>query len=148
MAAGALFVDDRDRILLVHPTYKPYWDIPGGYVEHGESPLEACIREIEEELGLRVEMTDLLTVDWAPREDEGDKLLFIFDGGSLATSQLDGIHFGDGEIAEYAFVGEAELDQLTIPRLARRLRASLHARIGRHPVYLQHGTAPRRSHRG
>ena len=33
VAAGALFFDDRGRVLLVHPTYKDTWDIPGGYVE-------------------------------------------------------------------------------------------------------------------
>ena len=50
--------------MLVRPTYKEYWDIPGGYVEEGESPLQACIREVDEELGVRVEITRLLTVDW------------------------------------------------------------------------------------
>jgi ADP-ribose pyrophosphatase YjhB (NUDIX family) len=42
MAAGALFFDAADRILMVEPTYKDYWDIPGGYVETGESPLHAA----------------------------------------------------------------------------------------------------------
>jgi ADP-ribose pyrophosphatase YjhB (NUDIX family) len=48
VAAGALFVDEQDRVMLVRPTYKPYWDVPGGYVEKGESPLQACIREVAE----------------------------------------------------------------------------------------------------
>ncbi|MBX6722278.1 MAG: NUDIX hydrolase, partial [Dactylosporangium sp.] len=39
------------RVLLVRPTYKPYWDIPGGYVQPGESPLAACKREIRASLG-------------------------------------------------------------------------------------------------
>jgi 8-oxo-dGTP diphosphatase len=50
VSAGALFVDEYDRVLLVEPTYKSYWDIPGGYVEPGESPLAACAREVHEEL--------------------------------------------------------------------------------------------------
>nr|BFE76200.1 hypothetical protein GCM10020092_095010 [Actinoplanes digitatis] len=33
MAAGVLLSDGRDRVLLVEPTYKPYWEIPGGTVE-------------------------------------------------------------------------------------------------------------------
>ena len=52
VAAGALFFDDAGRVLLVHPTYKDTWDIPGGYVERGESPAAACRRELQEELGL------------------------------------------------------------------------------------------------
>jgi ADP-ribose pyrophosphatase YjhB (NUDIX family) len=38
MAAGALLFDEDGRILLVEPTYKPYWEIPGGVVEADESP--------------------------------------------------------------------------------------------------------------
>lgn len=85
MAAGALFVDEADRVLLVEPSYKNYRDIPGGYVEEGESPLQACAREVREELGIKAAIGRLLVVDWAPNPGEGDKLLFLFDGGLLST---------------------------------------------------------------
>jgi 8-oxo-dGTP diphosphatase len=141
VAAGALFTNDRGQLLLVRPTYKPYWDIPGGYVEPGESPKAACNREVREELGLAVEVGRMLTVDWAPHPNEGDKLLFIFDGGSLTQAQLDVIRFGDDEIAEYRFVTLDELDELTIPRLARRLRATFHThQINAAGAYLEEGT--------
>src|SRR6201989_3012499 len=84
VAAGALIRDPYGRILLVKPTYKDGWDIPGGYVEPGESPAQACQREIREEIGLSRELGRLLLVDWAPHPSEGDKLLFVFDGGTLA----------------------------------------------------------------
>jgi 8-oxo-dGTP diphosphatase len=145
VAAGALFVDDQDRVMLVRPTYKPYWDIPGGYVEQGESPLQACIREVAEELGLRVQISDLLTVDWAPHPDEGDKMLFLFDGGLLTADQLASIVFPDGEIGEFAFVDDSQLDHLTIPRLARRIKSTMQARRQRWPTYLEQGTRPLRS---
>jgi 8-oxo-dGTP diphosphatase len=38
VAAGVLFRDAVGRVLLVKPTYKDGWEIPGGYVEVGESP--------------------------------------------------------------------------------------------------------------
>jgi 8-oxo-dGTP diphosphatase len=38
IAAGALFSDEHDRVLLVQPSYKDMWEIPGGYVEPSESP--------------------------------------------------------------------------------------------------------------
>jgi 8-oxo-dGTP diphosphatase len=142
VAAGALFVDERDRVMLVRPTYKEHWDIPGGYVEEGESPLQACVREVAEELGLRVEITRLLAVDWAPRPDEGDKMLFVFDGGRLNADQLSAIVFEDGEIDEWAFVDDSQLDELTIPRLARRIRATLKARREAQATYLEQGTTP------
>ena len=52
MAVGALFHDENGRVLLVDPTYKPTWDLPGGAVEKEESPYAACRREVAEELGL------------------------------------------------------------------------------------------------
>nr|WP_312879349.1 NUDIX hydrolase [Actinomadura luteofluorescens] len=37
-AAGVLFFNEHDHIMLVDPSYKDHRDIPGGYVEHGETP--------------------------------------------------------------------------------------------------------------
>jgi 8-oxo-dGTP diphosphatase len=87
MAAGVLIRDTDDNVLLVKPTYKDGWDIPGGYVEPGESPAQACSRELVEELGLRSPVGRLLVVDWAPHPDEGDKVLWIFDGGTMETAR-------------------------------------------------------------
>jgi ADP-ribose pyrophosphatase YjhB (NUDIX family) len=139
VAAGALFVDEAGAVLLVRPTYKAYWDIPGGYVEPGESPREACIREVREELGISPRIGRLLVVDWAPNEDEGDKLLFIFDGGTLSAEVLGRVALQAAEVAEYAYQAPDRLSGLTIPRLVRRLLAALGARAGRETVYLEHG---------
>jgi ADP-ribose pyrophosphatase YjhB (NUDIX family) len=142
VAVGALFVDGQGQILVVKPTYKQYWDIPGGYVEPGESPLAACRRELDEELGLAVNIGALLSVDWAPLPDEGDKMLLIFDGGQLTHEQLADITYRDNEVSEHRFADPDSLDELTIPRLARRLRETVRARAERQPVYLEHGTVP------
>ena len=52
------------RILLVQrarPPYRGMWTLPGGRVEPDETPEQAARREIEEELGLRVEALSPLT---------------------------------------------------------------------------------------
>jgi ADP-ribose pyrophosphatase YjhB (NUDIX family) len=140
VAAGALFTDEHDRVLLVQPAYKDHWDIPGGYVEPGESPLRACIREVAEELGITPPIGGLLVVDWAPADTEGDKLLFIFDGGTLASDYLAAIHLDTNELAAHAFHDLTIATDLLIPRLARRLSAALDAHRTGHPRYLEHGT--------
>ena len=64
MGAGCLFFDEQGRVLLVRPTYKPVWEIPGGIVELNESPLQCCRREVQEEIGLARSIGDLLVVDY------------------------------------------------------------------------------------
>src|SRR5699024_6407182 len=120
-------VDEADRVLLVRPGYKRRWDVPGGYVEPGESPLGGCSREVQEELGLTLTLGPLLVVDWAPAEAEGDKILFIFDGGTLTADQLSAIRLQPSELVEYAFHDLTQADELLIPRLARRLAQALDA---------------------
>jgi 8-oxo-dGTP diphosphatase len=142
VAAGALFSDQSGRVLLVRPTYKEYWDLPGGYVEPGESPRAACLREITEEIGLTLPVTGLLVVDWAPAEHKGDKLLFIFDAGQLDEDAQARITFPDGELAEWRFVAGDDLDQYTIARLARRIRTAIAAKGSGRAVYAEHGTEP------
>ncbi|GAB3816594.1 hypothetical protein GCM10027605_65890 [Micromonospora zhanjiangensis] len=142
VAAGALFFDTQDRVLLLRPTYKDHWDIPGGYVEPGESPRAACIREIQEELGLTVNVGPMLVVDWAPADNEGDKLLFIFDAGTLTDEQQQCIAFRDGEIAEGRFLTVDEAEPHVPSRLARRIRAAIDARQQQRATYAEHGSAP------
>ena len=53
----AIFIEQGGRLLLgrrAGPPGKGLWDIPGGFVEPGESFEEAVVREIREETGLRV----------------------------------------------------------------------------------------------
>jgi len=44
--------DDGDWLYLMLRAYQ-YWDFPKGHTEAGETPLQAALREVEEETGLR-----------------------------------------------------------------------------------------------
>jgi 8-oxo-dGTP pyrophosphatase MutT (NUDIX family) len=147
VAAGALFLDTAGRVLMLRPTYKRHWDIPGGYVEPGESPYAACIREVGEELSITPRIGSMLVVDWAPAEHEGDKILYVFDGGTLTDADIRRIAFEDGEITEFRYVEPAGLHDLVPSRLVRRLRTALLARRTGRTIYAEHGdevfTAPR-----
>ncbi|MCF3123157.1 NUDIX hydrolase [Streptomyces arenae] len=142
MAAGALFFDDAGRVLLVEPSYKDYRDIPGGYVENGESPRQACVREVHEELGIKPAIGRLLVVDWAPNQGEGDKVLYLFDGGRLGEDERQHIALQADELRSYDFHDAQQLPELTIPRLVRRIAAGIEARVKGSTAYLEHGSAP------
>ncbi|GJD50320.1 RNA pyrophosphohydrolase [Methylobacterium crusticola] len=62
--ARALVFDPQDRLLLIayeavrdvdpaRPGARAFWFMPGGGIEAGETPEEACRRELEEEIGVR-----------------------------------------------------------------------------------------------
>lgn len=143
-AAGALFFDETGRILLVEPSYKPGWDIPGGFVEPGESPYSACVREVDEELGINPPIGGLLVVDWAPGQTGGwldsEMLLFVFDGGLLSESWQNRIQLDMDEIINCAFVPVAEVGRLLPKPHARRVRAAANLREAPRPAgYLEIG---------
>jgi ADP-ribose pyrophosphatase YjhB (NUDIX family) len=136
VAAGALFFDDQGRVLLVHPTYKDTWDIPGGYVERGESPAAACRRELREELGIERATLRLINVDWAPSEQEGDKLLFLFDCGRLGAATEAQIRLSVDELDRWEWVEISHLDEFAIDRIAKRILAAIETPS---ITYLEHG---------
>lgn len=139
VAAGVLFFDERGRVMMVVPTYKDYLEIPGGYIECGETPTQAVAREVKEELGITPPIGRLLVVDWAPTPAEGDKQLFVFDGGVLDRHWLDRIVLEQDELAGYGFHEVAEIGTVTIPRLARRIAQGDRARREGTTLYLESG---------
>lgn len=54
---------EGDRVLLTKRAYEPkkgLWDLPGGYIEVGETPEEALHREVWEEVGMQITIVGLL----------------------------------------------------------------------------------------
>jgi 8-oxo-dGTP diphosphatase len=61
--------DDAGKALLARRAGDPfrgYWDLPGGFLEEGEHPLDALRRELREETGLEVEPERFLGI-WVDR---------------------------------------------------------------------------------
>ncbi|MDX1520208.1 MAG: NUDIX hydrolase [Anaerolineae bacterium] len=60
-AVGAVFNDAGQVLLVKHVFRVEYpWGLPGGWLEKGEDPAAAVQREIREELGLEVEVGQVL----------------------------------------------------------------------------------------
>jgi hypothetical protein len=81
--------------------------------------------------------TQLLVLDWAPQDEVGDKLLFVFDGGRLPDETS--IRLDPTELSECRWWPVARLEQALPARLARRVSAALQARSNGQPRYLEHG---------
>ncbi len=89
IGAGVLIVDEQLRTLLVEPTYKETWEVPGGMVELDESPREAARRECFEELSFDVEIGRLLVIDWVTQgRTPGDGLMLMYATEPVDTSRI------------------------------------------------------------
>jgi 8-oxo-dGTP diphosphatase len=137
-SSGALIFDERGRLLIANPTYKAHWTIPGGIMEaDGETPWEACQREVQEEVGLRVERGDLVAVDFLrPKPDKPGGMRFLFDCGVLPDAVLDTITLQLEELSEYRLAEAGEALALLSRPLRRRVAAALAAETC---VYLEDG---------
>ena len=131
-AVSAFFTDTAGRVLLVKPVYRPdgLWSLPGGGIEEAETPRQALVREIGEELGLAAVPGRLLVVDWAPATDRPPVVLFVYDAGVLTEPQIAAIRLADGEIGEVGFFDGAQAAPLLTQDAHNRLAACLEARRG------------------
>lgn len=128
MAAGVLFRDHCGRALLLEPSYKPSWEIPGGAVEEDESPWAAAAREVVDETGLDRPVGRLLVVDYVrPQDSRPEGVVFVFDGGVIDETDLAGLVFGDGEVLSAALLTLDEARERVKPLLADRLAAAVAA---------------------
>jgi len=140
MGAAVLFTDNADRVLLVDPTYKDYWEIPGGAVDADESPHAAACREIREELGMSRPPGRLLVVDWVPPQSgRTEGLMTVFDGGVLTAQELGSIRVPAEELRGWALCAEEQQRERLSPLLARRAARALQARRTGNVAYLEHG---------
>lgn len=139
-AASALLLDEQDRVLLVKPTYKPGWFLPGGVIEQGESPLTACLRECREELGFAPDLDGIACFDWAPPEGEIDATNVWVFAGRITAGQVAGIVLPPDELSGHRLAARAEIPDLAPPHIARRLASVLDA--DGLPLYLEDGAHP------
>ena len=139
VGAGALITDADGRVLMVEPTYKDSWEVPGGVVELGETAVDACRRECREELGLTIDVGRVLVIEHqCDGGHRGDSIMFIYDGGVLPA--VDVITLPPDELRSHRFCDPTELDVVAVPRLARRLRYALQARAESRVIELVAGT--------
>ena len=138
MAAGVLLFNQVGQFLIVKPTYKQGWEIPGGVSEANESLRQTVLREVQEEIGLTLEKVSLLCVDYNFADEERlESVQCVFDGGILEEGSIAQIHFLDKEITECRFVNQAEGLVLLRERVGQHVAQALAAKHQGKVVYLE-----------
>jgi 8-oxo-dGTP diphosphatase len=140
MGAGVLIRNEQHHALIVHPTYKPSLEIPGGMVEANESPKTCAIREAFEELGLELSVGRLLVLDYLePSEGRNESLQFVFDGGVFSSDQIAQIRLPENELSQFEFLARDQLGAKMSERMSKRLEAAFTALETGQMMYLENG---------
>ncbi|AUM58519.1 nudix hydrolase [Proteus phage phiP4-3] len=87
ISSGIIFIKN-EQILLCHATNTPYWGIPKGHIDEGETALEAALREVKEETNFDVKDPEELI-------DLGEH--FYYKGKNMHLFLYDSEHFPDAE---------------------------------------------------
>ncbi|MBO2454069.1 NUDIX hydrolase [Actinomadura barringtoniae] len=141
-AAAALLLDDLGRVLLVKPTYREGWFLPGGVIEKGESPLTACVRECEEELGFVPRLDGMVCVDWGSPRDGVDAVnVFVFSG-AVTADEVSAIRLPPDELSDHVLVAPEKVPELAPTHISRRMEPSLRGMAEGRAIYLEDGREP------
>ena len=125
LVAFVLLCDDEGRLLLMRRaevSYAPgHWGLPGGHVENAESLAGAAVREVWEEVGVRIDVADLTPVGmirYADPDMVGLDVYFTatrFSGEPLPVSECDAV----------GWYHRTELPEGSLPWLPEALRRLL-----------------------
>jgi 8-oxo-dGTP diphosphatase len=119
--ASAIVVKDG-KILLGKrrkDPFKGYWDVPGGFLELGEHPLDGVKRELKEETGLEIEVEEVLGFFMDKYGAGGDETLNI----SFVASIKDGTPRADDDITELAWFSVDEIPEVAFENGKEMIRA-------------------------
>jgi len=96
--AGCIIKDSENKLLLMHrdTPKRTQWEVPGGVVDPGETPEQAAIRELKEELDVTV--TVVRQIGSKAFEEDGEEHAYFWfeaviqDGTLQLTGSDEGIH--------------------------------------------------------
>ncbi len=112
-ATCLVVVDPTDRVLLVKRNVPPkagFWCLPGGFMELGETPEAAALRELKEETGLSGKVEMLLGVLSNPSSDYHTVLMIGYLVKQVSGTPKPGDDASDISYFHFAHLPELAFD--------------------------------------
>ena len=138
VGAGALIFDPDGRVLMIKNRLRRSWEYPAGGADGKESPLETCVREVGEEVGLRLGRYRLIGVDFWYKLTPNGNLLFTF-AHEITAVQAATVKAQEFEVMEWKWATRTEALELVPTRLRPRMEQLFDAYDNDKPVYLHTG---------
>ena len=110
--AAAVLIEQDGRVLLVRRAGEPFrgfWSLPAGFINGGEDPAEAAVRECLEETGLTVRVTRVLDIISGKEHARGADFIIVYQaevisGELKADDDADAVEwFERGKLPQLAF---------------------------------------------
>lgn len=119
---GGILRNDGGELLIVKPSYRPGWLLPGGICEPNEPPRATLLREASEELGILIKIRKLLCVDYLSADNHyQESIHFLFECETISSANSKRIQLPPGELLEYRFCEDRVAVDLLVPSIGRRL---------------------------
>jgi 8-oxo-dGTP diphosphatase len=106
--ASAIVLDDGGRLLLAQRAVDPgegLWDLPGGFMDEDEDPLETVRRELREEAGVEVEPREFVGAVPDRYGDDGPWTMNLYWTARIVSGEP---HAAD-DVARFEWFGQDEL---------------------------------------
>ncbi len=84
--AAAVLIEQEGRVLLVRRANEPFrglWTLPAGFINGGEDPAEAAVRECLEETGLNVRIVRVLDIISGREHPRGADFIIVYSASVL-----------------------------------------------------------------
>ena len=106
--AGAVAIIERSdgRWLMVKPVYRQGWSLPGGLIDRGEAAADAAVREVWEELGLRIRVEKQ---PWVVFDSMMRQVEMVFRGELIDEIDLDSVTVRSDELDDVGWFPPDEL---------------------------------------
>ena len=106
--------EDGLEVLLIRRGEEPWkgcWAFPGGFVDYGEDPETAVVRELAEECGVEGKVTGIISVRGEPERDPRGHIVTIFYAVEVAPESVP-VAGDDAAHAEWVALGDVDLGEM------------------------------------